>query len=302
VGLLALTILWQRSYSEQTLLRFVARFDSRTQLDMIYLLTYADMKGVGGETWSPFVSRLVRTLYRESLNVLENKTALDETARRLRKIESLQRSKTFMALPANIRKKILAIPSNAFFVRHSTRRIVAIGQAAFETQDLNSTISNTRYLTLEIIRRRNIHLGYLLAKLARLNIVSMEITKLFDDLKYFKIDFSEPLPDADLPMLDGIIQEAYDDHKPIEFARPSIAKNEIVVDCDHSREYATLRLRTRDQKGLLAYVIHRFDAQHIDVASTKIHTIKGRVNDLFLIEKNGNFCHNIENLIADLTE
>jgi len=289
-------------YSEKTLLRFASRFDSKPLLDMIYLLTFADMKGVGGKTWSPFVSRLVRTLYRESLAVLENKSALDETARRLKKIESLQRSKAFTALPEAIRRKILAIPSNAFFIRHTTRRIIAIGQAAFKTRDLNIVISNGRYLTLEIIRRDTIRLGYLLARLSRLNVVGMEITKLFDDLKYFKIDFGEALPEEEIPFLEASIQEAYSGTQTVEFIHPKLERNDIVIDCDHTREYATLRLRTRDQKGLLAYLIYRFDAHGIDVASTKIHTIKGRVNDLFLIEKNGNFCHNIENLIIELTE
>ena len=289
-------------YSEKTLLRFASRFDTPLLLDMIYLLTYADMKGVGGDVWSPFVSRLVRTLYKESLNVINNTAALDETARRLKKIESLKRSKTFNTLPRTIQIKILSIPSNAFFIRHSTRRIVAIGEAAFATRELNYTITNERFLTLEIIRRESIRLGYLLARLSRLNIVSMEITKLYDDLKYFKIDFAETIPDDELPQVEAIIHEAYHGRQEIVFLRPDIQHNEITTDCDHSREYATLRLRTRDQKGLLAYVIHRFDAHGIDVASTKIHTIKGRVNDLFLIEKNGNFCHNIENLISDLTE
>lgn len=289
-------------YSEKTILRFASRFKTPTLLAMIYLLTYADMKGVGGDTYNHFSARLIRTLYRASLEVLEDKKALDETARRLKRIESLRRSKAFNTLPLPIRKKILAIPSNAFFIRHSTARIIAIGKAAYETEKLNYSLANQHYLTLEIIRRDNIRLGYLLAKLARLNIVSMEITKLFDDLKYFKIDFSEALPEDDIHLVDTIIHDAFSGEKTIDFVKPAIQRKEITVDCDHSREYATLRLRTRDQKGLLAYVIHRFDAHRIDIASTKIHTVKGRVNDLFLIEKNGNFCHNIENLITELTE
>ena len=289
-------------YSEKTLLRFASRFDTLLLLDMIYLLTYADMKGVSRETWSPFVSRLVRTLYRESLAVLENKNALNEAARRLKKIASLQRSKAFTALPATVRKKILAIPSDAFFIRHSTRRIVAVGEAAYATKDINTKISNTPFLTLEIIRRDNIRLGYLLAQLSRLNVVNMEITKLFDDLKYFKIDFNDALPIEDIPFLEASIHEAYFGNKPVNYVRPNLKRSDIVIDCSHTREYATLRLKTQNKKGLLAYLIHRFDAHKIDIASTKIHTLRSRVNDLFLIEKNGNFCHNIENLIADLTE
>jgi [protein-PII] uridylyltransferase len=289
-------------YSEKTILRFASRFKSKILLDLIYLLTYADMKGVGGDIYTPFNARLIRTLYKASLEVLENKDALDETARRLKRITSLKRSKAFNALPSRAQKKILAIPSNAFFIRHSTARIIAIGEAALETERLNYTISNTHYLTLEIIRRGNIRIGYLLAKLSRLSVVGMEITKLFDDLKYFKIDFNEALSQEDIPMLERIIQEAFDGQETITFSKPLIQADEITVDCDHTREYATMRIRAHDQRGLLAYIIHRFDYHGIDIASTKIHTLKAQVNDLFLIEKNGNFCHNIENLIAELTE
>jgi [protein-PII] uridylyltransferase len=48
-------------------------------------------------------------------------------------------------------------------------------------------------------------------------------------------------------------------------------------------------------------LIHLFDSFGIDIATAKIHTIKSRVKDLFLIEKNGNFCHNVEMIIDKLT-
>jgi [protein-PII] uridylyltransferase len=248
------------------------------------------------------VAQLIQTLYRASLEVLGNTTVLNTTARRLKRVETLRRSSVFSSLPSAIQKRILTIPSNAFFIRHTAAEIIAIGEAAYRTAALDYRMTNTPHFQLEIIRRGSIDIAYLLVKLSRINVVGMEIIKLFDDLKYFKIDFDESLAEEDFPEITTHIQAAFSGHTPIQYQQPHINLNEIKIDCNHTREYATLRLRTRNQKGLLAYVIHRFDHHGIDIASTKIHTIKGRVNDLFLIEKNGNFCHNIENLIAELTE
>jgi len=35
--------------------------------------------------------------------------------------------------------------------------------------------------------------------------------------------------------------------------------------------------------------------------TAKVHTLKNRVRDMFLIEKNGNFCHNVDKIIKKLT-
>jgi [protein-PII] uridylyltransferase len=289
-------------YSEKTIFRFASRFDTPLLLDLIFLLTYADLKGVGDETWNPRVARLLHTLYHEAHHILHHRDILDDTARRLKRIDALKRLDAFRALPPARQKRILAIPSDAFFIRHTPRQILAIAQAAFATDDLACTLENANFLTITIIRRGSIDIGYLLDKLSRLSVVQMEIIKLFDDLKYFRIDFDTRVDEDELPRVRTLIREAYAPHPPPELARPHFKQEEITIDCDHTREYATLRLRTQDQKGLLAYLIARFDHHGIDIAGAKVHTIKGRVNDLFLIEKNGNFCHNIDQLISELVE
>jgi [protein-PII] uridylyltransferase len=289
-------------YSEKVILRFASRFGSEKMLDMIYLLTYADMRAVGNDIYNSYTAKLLSTLHKNALEALSNAKLLDETARRLKKIESLQRSPSFRNLPAGLRRKILSIPSNAFFIRHGTRRIIAIAQAASETENYSYIVGNEKYLTIEIIRRHDLNLAWLLHRLRRLQVVSMEITKLYDEIKYFKIDFNEKLDESELPYLESTIEDSFSPHPELKLSRPDISRDEIEVDCDHSREYGVMKLRAKDQPGLLAYLIDLFDRTGVDIASAKIHTLKGRVNDLFLIEKNGNFCHNIEKIIARLTE
>ena len=288
-------------YSEKVVMRFASRFGSKTMLDMIYLLTYADMKGVGTDVYNDYSAKLLRTLYKEAVESLRHESRLDETSKRMAAVDRLMRSRAFNALPRALRTKILAINSDAFFIRHSTKRIVTIAQEAWKTEEYRYHIANSRYLTIEIIRRHDFNLSYLLSRLSRLQVVSMEITKLFDGLKYFKIDFNERLDESEMPQLKAFIEASFAPHPKLKLYRPEVHPEDLEVDCDHSREYATLRLQTADQAGLLAYLIALFDALGVDIASAKIHTLKGRTNDLFLIEKNGNFCQNIEAIVERLT-
>ena len=300
--LMSVTAQREDIYSEKVVMRFSSRFGSKKMLDMIYILTYADMKGVGTDILNPYTARLLHTLYKEAVASLRHETRLDETARRVAAIDRLKRSKAFRSLPRTLQRKILAIDSDAFFIRHSTKRIIALAEAAYKTEEYSYHISNDNYLTIEVIRRTDFNLAYLLSRLRRLQVVSMEITKLFDDLKYFKIDFNDRLDLSELPLLEEILEHSFRPHPDLDLRRPEIHSDEIEVECDHSREYAMMKLRTADQPGLLAYLIHLFDQLGVDIASAKIHTLKGKVNDLFLIEKNGNFCHNIELIIQKLTE
>jgi len=130
----------------------------------------------------------------------------------------------------------------------------------------------------------------------------MDISKLFDGCKYFKIDFTDKVTADDLIRIEKIIHDAFIVKERGILKMPSIKKKELRIDCDHSKSYAALYLNSKDQKGLLAYIIDRFDELHLDIATAKIHTIKNRTRDIFLIEKNGNFCHNTDNIINQLTE
>ena len=289
-------------YNEKTILQFASRFNSKKLLDMIYLLTYADMNGVGEGVYTNFNANLLRTLYRASIASLQHDKLLSITARRLKKTEALKRSTSFKSYPKRIQRQILSIPANELFIYNSTQQILSIIDMTLKVDDFTYKITNTQFLTIEIVRKKELSISYLLSKLSRLNIVNFSVAKLFDGFKYFKIDFNEVIDESELTLLEGIIYDAFTPEVQVKLIKPEIAPSEIEIDCEHSREYGALRLRTKDQKGLLAFVTHLFDQLDIDIVSTKIHTSKYRVNDLFLIEKDGNFCHNTEEIIKELTE
>ncbi len=292
----------QDLHSEKTILKFASHFQSKKRLDLIYILTYADMSGVGRGIYNTFSAKLIKTLYTQSLEALEHKEALGETAKRVKKEKLLKENPSFLALKKSEQKKILAIPSNLLFTRYTSSEIVEIAQKAFTLSDYTYSLKNSSYLTIEILREKSLNLGYFLSKLAHLGVRNMDIAKIFDNAKYFKIDFTEKVDQDDLPRIEKIIEDAFIINKRGALPSPHIEEKDIYIDCKHSNDYAALYLNCKDRKGLLAYMIDLFDAMDIEIATAKIHTIKNRTKDIFLIEKNGNFCHNVEIIIEKLTK
>ncbi|RLA70883.1 MAG: nucleotidyltransferase [Epsilonproteobacteria bacterium] len=288
-------------YSETVILSFASHFKTKKLLDMIYILTYADMSGVGHDIYNSFSAKLIRTLYKQSLDVLGQTKRLDEAGKRTKKIASLKRRKAFTSLSRTKQNKIISIPSNLLFLRYTPKRILAITNKAFETKSYTYSISNDTHLTIEIIRKDSFNLSYLLGKLSNIDVVNMDICKLFNELKYFKIDFSETITDEEVGFLEEVISNSFTqirDNIPINAA---IQEEEISIDCDHSQTYAIMHINTKDQKGLLSYIIDLFDEMGIDIVTAKVHTLKNRARDMFLIEKNGNFCHNVDYIVEKLT-
>jgi len=288
-------------YSQKVILSFASHFPSKKLLDMIYLLTYADMNSVGESIYTSYSSNLIKTLYNNAIDTLLRKELLDESAKRVKKENALKRNMEFKLFKNSQQKKILQIPSNLLFLRYKPQEIIDIASRAFDTQNYTYKITNQTHLSIEVIRTDSLNLSYMLGKLSAFEVVNMDICKLFDEMKYFKIDFSSNATDDEIYFIEEIIHNSFDDTKSIKLSQPIIYKKDIDIDCNHSKLYAKMNLRAKNQKGLLAYLIDIFDKLGIDIATAKVHTIKNRARDMFLIEKNGNFCHNTDVIIDKLT-
>jgi [protein-PII] uridylyltransferase len=289
-------------HREQTILKFASIFPTKLELDLIYLLTYSDMRAVGEKTYNSFNAKLLRTLYTQSQIAISHGEKLYETSKRVKKERTLKKKSEFRNLSRLFQKKILSIPSNLLFMKYNSNKIIEISKIANELKDYEFFIDNSSFLTIEIIRKNNLDLAYLLYRLRRLNVVNMDICKLFNGIKYFKIDFSDMADENEILFIEDIIKESLENIHQLNLEAPEIEENWVDIDCDHSREHGMIRLQCSDKKGLMSYVISTFDKLGIDICSAKIHTKSNKVNDLFLIEKNGNFCHNTELIIQKLTE
>ncbi|NPA73780.1 MAG: HD domain-containing protein [Epsilonproteobacteria bacterium] len=285
-------------YSEQVILSFISRLRSVKALNMLYILTYCDMKAVNNKIYSPFFSSLLKELYGISLDTFEKEELIDETSRRLRKENSLKRFDDFKKLKKPLQKKILSIGSNIFFIKHKPSQIVSLSLWANSLKDkeYDYKIDNSQNLSISIMRKNELNVGYLLGKLSFLNVSGMDIFKLFDEIKYFKIDFLEKIEQDEILFIKEVLQKSFDMSRKIGYNIPKIDRKDLLFDCNHSKTYAKMILHTKDQKALMAHVVSVFDEFGVDIATAKIQTIKQKAHNLFLIEKNGKFCDNIEKI------
>ncbi|MCX6061202.1 MAG: DUF294 nucleotidyltransferase-like domain-containing protein [Campylobacterales bacterium] len=289
-------------YSEKTLYQFMSKIKTPENLNLLYILTYADINGVGAGTYTSFGANLLHELYEASLEISSQNDRLTDAIKRQNKERRLLSDANFALLSKVEQKKILSIESNLFFFKHSPDEIIALSKEAFECQTFTYGLNIDGGLIIHIFRRIPLNLGYLLGKLSYLDVASMDIFTLFDGIKYFKIEFLQQPREGTMEQIEIIVEEAFDMSKKLDLPKPIIKPQEITLDCDHSIHYAQLNLNTANQRGLLAYFVQLCDEAQINIATAKIHTDKNRVRDHFLIEKQNRMCDNAQEIITKLTE
>jgi [protein-PII] uridylyltransferase len=288
-------------YSQKVILNFTALLGSKRALDILMCHTYGDINSVGKGVYKSSTANLIKELYLQSVRSFENKELLKTSARRVAKENTIKKNKIFQDLPRNTQRKILAIDSNQLFLMFKASDIVELGIKAKEINSFRYEILNDTHLTIKILKLDQLNLGYLLGKLSFLDISSMGIFKLFDNKKYFNITFSEKVDEVDLPFIEEIINNSFDMEKQFKHKKPIIKRKEISIDCNHRDDLAQVKIQAKDQKGLFAYIANVFDDFNVEIESAKIYSSNGRINDLLLIEKNGNFCQNQEELLDLIT-
>ncbi|MDD2640000.1 MAG: HD domain-containing protein [Arcobacteraceae bacterium] len=284
-------------YSQKVILAFTANLKSQLALDILYVVTYADISAVGKHIYNSATASLLKELYLQSIQAFDNAELLNESARRVAKINSIKKLPKFKELSMLMKKKISYIASNQIFLQLKATEILELAIKAKDVENYTYKIINNDVLIIRIIRAVPLNLGYLLGKLEFLSIASMSIFKLFDDKKCFEVTFSENVDESDIPFIEEIIQNSFDMSKTTKLLVPEIYKEEIQIDCNHTQYLASMKVKTKDQKGLLAYIAKIFDDFNIEIESAKIYTSRGKARDLFLIEKNGNFCVNAEEIV-----
>ena len=286
-------------YNEKTLYKFMSKVGDVKNLNMLYVLTYADINGVGGGTYNSFNSKLLKDLYKSALEVAQNQHRITDAKKRLTIEKRVQNLLVFKQLPRTLQKKILTIESNLFFFKRTPQNIIEVAQKARETKEYSFTLKNENSLSIEIFRKTPLNLGFLLASLSHISVASMEIFTLFDDIKYFKIEFIQKLDESELFLVEQKIDAAFDMSKETKLKDIVIKREEISIDFEHSLTHAEILIHTKNQNGLLAYVMHCFDVLNINIVTAKIHSSKYKVRDSFLMDKHNDICNNAE-LIYDM--
>jgi len=284
-------------HNEKTIYKFMSVVKTPRMLTLLYILTYADMTGVGPDVYNAFSAKLLYELYTAALEVSQEKERITDAARRLKIEQRIHRLEAFKALPRTQQKKITTIESNLFFFRHTPEEIIEIAQKAREVKTYSYELDFSTGLSIEILRKIPLNLSYLLGRLGYLDVASMEVFTLFDGVKYFKLDFLQtPTPDM-YESIREIVEDSFDLERRVEIEIPKIKETEITLDCEHSKSYAELAVHTANQRGLLAFIVSGLDALDMQIATAKIHSTKHRARDHFLIEKTPRMCDNAALLI-----
>ena len=290
-------------HNEKTLYKFMSKVGDSKNLKLLYILTYADINGVGGDTYNSFNAKLLRDLYRHSLEVSENSDRITDAKKRIIIEKKVQALEEFKELPKTLQTKILRIESNIFFFKNRPEEIMQIAKKAIATKEEYSySIVNEKSLTIEIFRKIPLNIGYLLATLSHLDVGSMEIITLFDEIKYFKIEFVSSVDASALFAIEESINNAFDMSRHTPLKSVVIKPNEITIDCEHSLTLAELNVQTSNQKGLLAYIMSCFEELNINIVSAKIHSSKHKVRDTFLMQKQNDICNNVDKIYELLTK
>jgi [protein-PII] uridylyltransferase len=284
-------------YSEKTILNFTGLIKTKEALKMLYVITYCDISAVGKNIFNSSTASLLKQLYLQSLPAFEDEEFLNESKRRIAKQNAIKNLDKYRELPTSLQKKIMYIASNQIFLRLKAEDILDIAIKAKDVETYIYKITNETQLTIRIIRKSPLNLGYLLGKLEFLNIASMNIFKLYDNKKAFEITFSEKVDDEDLFFIEEIIKDSFDMSKTTTAKTPLIRRDDIKIDCNHTAYLASMQIIAKDQKGLFAYVARIFDDFKVEIESAKLHTLNGYARDLILIEKNGNFCSKQEEIV-----
>ncbi len=283
-------------YSEKVILTFTALMKDRQFLRMLYVLTYADISAVGKNIYNSSTATLLKELYTQSLPAFENTPLLSENARRVAKMSTIKNLKKYKELSSIMKKKISYIASNQIFLQLKATDILELSMKAHNINDFTYKIINDDVLKIRIIRAVPLNLGYLLGKLEFLNVASMNIFKLFDEKKCFEVTFTEKLDESDLLFVEEIIQNSFDMSKTVRLKTIDVKEEEVEIDCNHTSYLASMKIKTKDQKGLLANIARVFDDFGVEIESAKLYTSRGKARDLFLIEKNGNFVVNADKI------
>jgi len=289
-------------HNEKTLYKFMSRIGDTKNLNLLYILTYADINGVGGDTFNSFNSKLLYDLYKNALEISQNSDRITDATKRLIIEKRVQKHPYFQELTNIQKKKILTIESNLFFFKHSADEIINIAHIARGIKEYDFKIKNQKSLTIEIYRKIPLNIGFLLSTLASLNVANMEIFTLFDEVKYFRIDFMQNVEGNELVEVEDIIDASFDMSRAVTQQNVDIRPEEISFDCEHSLTHAEINVQTKNQKGLLSYIMNCFEELNINIITAKIHSSKYKVKDSFLIEKQNDICNNGNKIFKSLTK
>jgi [protein-PII] uridylyltransferase len=113
------------------------------------------------------------------------------------------------------------------------------------------------------------------------------------------MEFDKKVQEWDFEVIANYIKKGFENNKiknKIKFN-----KKDFEIDCNHSQNYVSLKLKTEDKKGIISTLMDVFDKYNISVEDVKISSHKKIARDLFIIPKESGICEKFDEILKELT-
>lgn len=279
------------------ILNFISKLNNKKSLEILYHLSLCNAKALGLDKHHYLNS--FKELLENSLACFEDENLIDESQRRVKKENILKRSKNYMELADDLKDHISHIKSNLFFIKNTTEDIIKIANLA---QNTNFTfwLSNKNNFTLELIMLKKDKLKNILNVLSSLNLVHMNLYELFEEKIYIKFEYDDVVDDEEKTSLQNLLNSKLNLKIQKKNKKPCIKKDELKFDTEYSKNYAKMTLNTKDQKGLMAYVMDVLANYSVVLNAAKIQTIRERTRNILILQKDENLQNNKEKILKSL--
>ncbi|ECP6137161.1 nucleotidyltransferase [Campylobacter jejuni] len=271
----------------------VSKLENLENLELLYTLTWLKAKALN---YNAFYFRVLDKLLENAKQGFEDENLLEESARRVKKELTLKRSKIFLEQDEILQDKIIHIKSNLFIIKNTFEDIVMISKLAKEN-DFKFWFSNETNLSLQIVAPLHFNIAIILSSLTNLNLIFMNFFELFDDKIYLRFEYDNIISDEQKLKLCELLNSNLSGFNLKKIKKPIIKKDELKLDLNYSKMYAKLGLNTKDQQGLMAYLMNVFNELELVLCAAKIQTIRQRTRNIFIFQKNEKLEHSEQKLV-----
>ncbi|WP_276883352.1 nucleotidyltransferase [Campylobacter cuniculorum] len=283
-------------YNPVILLNLLSKVENLKTLELLYLLTLTKAQALGANA---FFCKALDKLLQNAKEGFEDENLLEESAKRVKKELTLKRTKIFLEQDKILQDKIIHIKSNLFIIKNSFENIIHISKLA-KDNDFKFWLENEPNLNLQLVALKDFNAGIILNSLTNLNLIFMSFFELFDDKIYLKFEYDNIITQEQKNKLIKLLNSNLQSSIKNKIKKPIIKKDELKLDLNYSKNYAKLNLNTKDQQGLMAFLMNVFKILGLSLSAAKIQTIRQRTRNTFIFQKNQALLEKQQELITSL--
>lgn len=285
--------------------RFAGLVRDRENLDMLYLLTFADISAVSPSSWTQWKAALLQELYLETLSYIEKKTAAaEDISRRLRRsIEEIRNASSHLftqdeadgiisAMPEQyiLNTKVAKILEHMAMIKRLPSERLVIGHR----HDYENGVTELTLCAYDAYGMLSRTAGVLASK--NLNIVRAKAftTKNGVMIDTFHVTDAEgnllSYEDAWISVLDDLRRALTGPYAPPrpglycqQVPAAGVPATSVDFDNESSDSFTIIDITAPDRVGLLYRITRSLYELNIDIASAKVSTEGARAMDSFYV-------------------